>query len=243
MVKTFKQFIREALTPKVYHNIRPRTLMNLSKEHGNTRFSIDFDDKLHAGKAYDFIHNDICDDSKIRGVITHNKETGEHLYDAQHEDWEGVDEDDNEGNWVSSEHPILKRLENLGAKRGSLSGDFEEATVKPIKESFINEGKVHALDNKWAGEFKVFQNPSKAQVKTLNDNLQGGGRGMIRSLKYNDDHYVWDAYHGEHQETAKKLGIHAKDRGLFFHRKVKDGDYDIPKLHKDFNCQCRTDEY
>lgn len=223
--------INEELVPKIHYNVTVNSLMGLAKEHGVTRFSIT-GNKVDAGNAHHFYHDQIGPNSTIDGAIKYNKETDKHTFYANKLGWPRVGE---------AQHPFIDRLNRRGCIRGSRSSDFGDIDDNTNKS--LNEGKVITLDNKWAGEFKVFHNPSKAQVKTLNDNLQGGNRGMIRSLKYNDDHFVWDAYHGEHQETAKKLGIHAKDRGLFFHEEVKDGDYDIPKLHKDFNCQCRTNEY
>lgn len=115
--------LSEELVPKVYHNISPRTLMNLSKEHENTRFVIDGNDRIHAGHAGHFIHSDLYPSDKevgyynklkFRGaVMTYNKKTGKHVF----------------GGYNSPDHPIINKLKEYGAIHGRREGDWGDLTA------------------------------------------------------------------------------------------------------------------
>ena len=111
-MKTFKEFLLEELVPKVYRNIHPSALLNIVKQHVNTRFVIDGDGLAHAGNAGEFIHDDLYKPGDYRrnisGVISFDKASGKHTF--------GVD--------MKKDHPFLGALEKRGAERGHIEGDW-----------------------------------------------------------------------------------------------------------------------
>lgn len=122
----------EELVPKVYHNISPRTLMNLSKEHGHTRFVIDGDDRIHAGAAHDFIHSnlypkdvefsDYRKNLKFAGaVMSYDKETGKHHF----------------GGYNHPDHPIIDKLKEYGAIHGKRVGDWGD--LKAVENKYSED--------------------------------------------------------------------------------------------------------
>ena len=109
--------INEELEPKIYRGIHPNTLIALAKRHGSMRFVIDPQDRIHAGGVHDFIHSHLFppgirryDMKAARGVITHNKNTGE-TYFA------------NDGRQY---HPHFDALEKKGCVKGKVVGDWGE---------------------------------------------------------------------------------------------------------------------
>ena len=215
-----KESLTEALVPKVYRNIRPATLINLSEEHGTTRFVIDREDQLHAGKAFDYTHYGIDPrmDAKVHGAITYNKRTKKHTYI-------GNDPDFNEPVF----HPHLETLEKLGVSRGVRRGDW--STMKVItKKKPLTEGKVHTING-----FKVFQNPSKDQTKSLITGL--GNRDTVRTLRDKGDHFAWNGFHATHKQVADELGIGVNSSALFYPGNIVKGDFDIPALHQKFTSE------
>lgn len=129
-----ENIVVEEMEPKVYNNIQPSTLMALAKRQENTRFVIHKPTgTLHAGDAYHFIHHQIRDSDNydmretIRGILTYDKKTDTHTYAAH-----VPPEHDKTGNhWNYAEHPILDKLEEKGAKRGVLRGDYDYQTAEP----------------------------------------------------------------------------------------------------------------
>ena len=127
----FGESLNEELTPKLYRNIGVPALMNLAKQHTNTRFLINLKTgQMDCGAAESFLHGDMTqhyeergDHENIRGTMSYVN--GKHYYTAHNTN----DEDDHK--WHASKHPLLDKIEKAGAIRGLLKGDFGYQRVMP----------------------------------------------------------------------------------------------------------------
>ena len=107
-MKTFKQYLTENLFQnRIFHEPTIQQLKNLASGSENkiARFAIDNDNKMHAGDASRWYHEELVSSDKIkyRGYI---KDTGKgHVYNA----WINNDSKDYKG-------PETERLEKRGIK-------------------------------------------------------------------------------------------------------------------------------
>ena len=182
VILTFKQFITEALVPKVYRNTTTAALVNLSKEHRTTRFVIDKYDKIHAGDAYHFTHYQIepAMDVKVHGTITYNKKTKQHLYIGNDPDFK------HEVN-----HPHLERLEQMGVARGQRRGDWDKIKVVRKPKKTITE-QIHY--NTTVNQLKAIAKNSKYKAARFSINQDDESiNGGDAALHYHDEMADWNS--------------------------------------------------
>ena len=236
---SFKNFLTERLTSDIHPNITAKSLMSMSKEE-STRFSIFEDGKMAAGRAKDYVHQHLNRYGKdfIRGNISFDPVENKHYYSAHQKN--------DKGKWVKADHPILARLEKYGAERGTLEGDFDyQHTRKSTPEDVMEDVKLIdygnrariRTDNKNDNQYKVFVNPTRAQMRTLAQTPDIFGEpSAYRSLRHGVDHYVWNALDGVHYDIKKHFGLKATDktpisRGYFTTNDITRHGNNIDAIH------------
>lgn len=229
----------------IVHDISLKDLKGIAKDHGIARYVIRHDGRIDAGNANRIMHYDLADgygDGRYKGVHTygyveHHSKTNEFSYSAYGQRQEG------RGIFRPPDifHPRLKEFASAGIKDYEETNHFRllknQRNNEKLSEAILLEGKVHSFEAIGNG-YKVYENPNKDQLKTLEMDVNRSGQydARIRSLKHKRNYYAWNANHAVHMEVADNLGIpteEAWDRGFMKTEELRSHNYHLPTAHRE----------